>query len=103
MLTKIVLIKVSNDYASYFSEKAKLMRKHGELIRFRLLSIGNHGENRHQDNARATTAIGHRHTRALNNGGEMTICKKQQTFAWSDKRSNKYSKKYDSYQMKWFF
>ena len=57
------------------------MRKHGELIKFRLLSIGNHGANRHQDNVRATTAIGHRHTRELNNGGEMKICKKQQTFA----------------------
>jgi len=36
-------------------------------------------KNRHQDNAPATTAVGHRHTRALNNGGKMKICKKHQT------------------------
>jgi len=32
------------------------------------------------NNALATAAIGHRHTRALNSGGIMRICKKHQTF-----------------------
>jgi len=40
----------------------------------------NAGENRHQDNAPATTAIDHHHTRGLNNGAKLKICKKHQTF-----------------------
>jgi len=37
-------------------------------------------KNRHQGIAPATTAVGHRHPRALNNGGKMKICNKHQTF-----------------------
>jgi len=38
------------------------------------------GQNRDQDNAPATTAVGHSHTRALNNVGKMKICEKHQIF-----------------------
>jgi len=58
------------------------MRPYEVQKRFRSLRKGNAVQNRHQDNAPATTAIGHRHhhTGALNNGGKMKICKKHQTF-----------------------
>jgi len=36
-------------------------------------------KNRHQDNTPATTAIGHHHAGALNNGRKMKICEKHQT------------------------
>jgi len=57
-------------------EKAKIMRRHEAHRRFRLLRLSNAEEKkcRHQDNAPTTTAIDHRHTRALNNGRKMTIC-----------------------------
>jgi len=47
-----------------------------------LLRIDNAVENRHQDNAQATTAIVHRHSyrKALNNGGKMKICETHETF-----------------------
>jgi len=34
----------------------------------------------HRNNAPATTAVGQRHTGALNNEGKMKICKKYQPF-----------------------
>jgi len=37
-------------------------------------------ENRHQDNAPATIAIGQRHTRALSNESKMKICMKHLIF-----------------------
>jgi len=37
-------------------------------------------KNKHQDNAPATTTVAHRHTRALNSGGKLVICKEHQTF-----------------------
>jgi len=55
----IVLITVSNDFANYFLEKAKIMRRYEAHRRFKLLCIGNAGENRHHDNAPVTTPIGH--------------------------------------------
>jgi len=60
-------------------EKTKILRHHEVQKRSRLLRKGNAVENRHQDNAPATTAIGHRRTRALNDGGNRKICKRHQT------------------------
>jgi len=61
-------------------ENAQIITRHEAYRRFSLLRKTMLKKNRHQDNAGATTVIGHRYTRALNSGGKMKICKKLQTF-----------------------
>jgi len=44
-------------FSNRFLEKTKIMRHHETHRRLRLLRIGNAGENRHQDNEPAITAM----------------------------------------------
>jgi len=60
--------------------KAKITRRHEAHRRFNCCVQAKLEKNRHQGIAPATTAVGHRHPRALNNGGKMKICNKHQTF-----------------------
>jgi len=57
------------------------MRRHEAHVRFLdYYAKATLKKNKHQDNAPATTAIGHRHARGLNNGGKIKICKRHQIF-----------------------
>jgi len=66
------------NFASKFLEKTKIMRHHEVQRRFTLKKQ----RRRTQTPKQRTSGIGqqHRHTRALNNGGKMNICKTYQTF-----------------------
>jgi len=69
-------------------EKAKIMRSHTAHTRFTFLRYAQamQEKNRHKDNAPGNTAIGHRHTSALDNGGKMKIVKSIWPLKWPNKK-----------------